>query len=670
MNDVGTLRRQLGWLLLWALLPLPFLYIILPVFWLIAGAAGVFLVVRPETVLRPSKTVLNLAAVAIFVAVAAAGGLNVGPLRPLGHLLLLLTSVRLVAVEDRRGFLRGLALVGMVWVVSVASSTHMTAAVYFLVSAVIGWWVGIRVHLSGLGLDLQGPDGELPRPRHVVVAVAVALLVAAPFFLVMPRLGSPWVAGRSFARTTGFSPDVDLSKLGRLTESQEVALVMRSVDGERLRDEWTRLRGTAFDQVMAGSWIPRRADLEPLETTRGVAWLRRGAGRLDDLTAVDIDLLNPRRYLMLPPGAAAVEVDIPVARDVYGGLLIGYRRGRPVSYRVWVGDPDQPAAAPPGPRDVLLPRDNLDVRALARSVAGGLGSATARADAVERFLQTEYRYSLESGVLIHTADPVAWFLLEGKEGHCEFFAGAMVVMLRHLGIPARMVGGYSGGDLSPDGDQLVVREANAHAWVEAWLGDGLGWVSFDPTPPSGVPGLGSVSGWERVRWAWQQAELLWDQKLLTFGLGEQLDLVEGFVEWVRRVPTLIRRRSVIASFGALLVAVAAAVFLRHWWVRWRQPWRAGSRRTRGPASRAVGRLARALVPVGGVVPPSSTVRSIGRQAVAFWPQSAPAVEELVTRAEDELYGFEGCRNTDPAEVRELWKRIRQGMKHRELTVEG
>ena len=668
MNEVGTLRRQLGWLLLWALLPLPFLYIILPVFWLIAGAAGIFLVVRPETVLQPSKTVLNLAAVAIFVAVAAAGGLNVGPLRPLGHLLLLLTSVRLLAVEDRRGFLRGLALVGMVWVVSVASSTHMTAAVYFLVSAVIGWWVGIRVHLSGLGLDLQGPDGEHPRPRHVVVAAAVALVIAAPFFLAMPRLGSPWVAGRSFARTTGFSPDVDLSKLGRLTESQEVALVMRSVDGERLRDEWTRLRGTAFDQVMAGSWIPRRADLQPLETTRGFAWLRPGAGRLDDLTALDIDLLNPRRYLMLPPGAVAVEVTAPVAQDVYGGLLIGYRRGRPISYRVWVGEPDPPTAAPPGPRDVLLPRDNLDVRALSQSVAGRLGSARARAEAVERFLQTEYRYSLNSGVLIHTVDPVAWFLLEGKEGHCEFFAGAMVVMLRHLGTPARMVGGYSGGDLSPDGDELVVREANAHAWVEAWLGDGLGWVSYDPTPPSGVPGLGSVSGWERVRWAWQQAELLWDQKLLTFGLGEQLDLVEGFVEWIRSIPDLIQRRTVATSMTVVAALIVAGFVLRLWWVRRVRPWRVGSRRTRGPASRAVSRLARALVPVGGVVPPWSTVRSIGRQAAAFWPQSAPAVEELVTRAEDELYGLEGYRNADPTEVRQLWTRIREGMKNREMTV--
>jgi transglutaminase-like putative cysteine protease len=668
VNEVGALRRLLGWLLLWALLPLPFLYIILPTFWLVAGAAGVFLVVRPETVLRPSKTVLNVAAVAIFVAVVAAGGLNVGPLRPLGHLLLLLTSIRLLAVDDRRGFLRGLALVGMVWVVSVASSTHMTAALYFVASAAIGWWVGIRVHLSGLGLELQGREGELPRPRHVVIAVTAALLIAAPFFVAMPRLGSPWVAGRSFSRTTGFSPDVDLSKLGRLTESQEVALVVRSAGGEELRDEWTRFRGTAFDQVMAGSWIPRRADARPLETSDGVARLRPGARRLDDLTVLDIDLLKPRRYLMLPPGAVALEVATPVAQDVYGGLLIGYRRGRPISYRVWVGEPAPPAAAAPGPRDLLLPRDNLEVRALSQSVAGDLGSARARADAVERFLQTDYDYSLDSGVLIHTVDPVAWFLLERKEGHCEFFAGAMVVMLRHLGVPARMVGGYSGGDISPDGDELVVREANAHAWVEAWLGDGLGWVSYDPTPPSGVPGLGSVSGWERARWAWQRAELLWDQKLLTFGLGEQLDLVEGFVEWIRAIPELMQRRSVATSMTVVAALIVAGSVLRLWWVRRVRPWRVGSRRTHGPASRAVSRLARALIPVGGVVPPWSTVRSIGRQAAAFWPRSAPAVEELVARAEDELYGFDRPRSEDSAEVRELWKRIRQGMKNREMTI--
>ena len=140
------------------------------------------------------------------------------------------------------------------------------------------------------------------------------------------------------------------------------------------------------------------------------------------------------------------------------------------------------------------------------SAVGNLETNEARAVAVERFLQDNYTYSLNSGVRISSADPVAWFLLESREGHCEFFAGAMVVMLRQLGVPARMAAGYAGGDLSPDGDELVVREANAHAWVEVWLGAERGWVTFDPTPAVGVPGMGGVSGLERIRWAWQQLE--------------------------------------------------------------------------------------------------------------------------------------------------------------------
>ncbi|MEE4272988.1 MAG: transglutaminaseTgpA domain-containing protein [Thermoanaerobaculales bacterium] len=668
MNERAVLRRRLGWLLLWALLPLPFLYIVLPPFWMTAVAAAVWLVLWPDRVPAPSRLLLNLVAILILVVVVMTGGLNVGPLRPLGHLLLLLTSVRVVLVDDRTGFMRSLALVGMVWIVSVASSTHMAAAGYFLASAAIGWWLGIRLHLDSLGLPGEDRNGPLPRPVHVVVAVVLALAVAVPFFLVMPRLGSPWVAGRSFGRSTGFSPDVDLGKLGRLTQNQEVALTMRSAVGDDIREDWTRLRGTAFDQVMAGSFVPRRTDLRQLEPSRGVVWLRQEAEPLEDLVEIEVDLLRPRRYLMLPPGSVAVQAATPMALDLYGGVLIGYRRGRPLSYRIWVGEPRPPEMSPPTTRDVLLPRDHPEVRQLARTVAGDLPSAQARAAAVERFLQTEYRYSLESGVRISDSDPVAWFLLEGREGHCEFFAGAMVVMLRHLGVPARMVAGYSGGDLSPERDELVVREANAHAWVEVWLGESQGWVTFDPTPPVGVPGLGSVGGMERVRWAWQQLELLWDQKLLTFGLGEQLDLIETAGEWLRAGRDAARRRAVQLGAAASVVGLAAVMLVVLWWARRVRPWRAGRRRGSGPASRAVGRLARSLVPVGGVVPPSATVRRIGGQAAVFWPASAAAVAELVDRAEAELYGAGG--DDDPAEIRLLWQRIRAGMKHREMRVGG
>jgi len=668
MTDVSRHRRQLGWLLLWALVPLPFLYIVLPPFWMVAGAAGIVLVLRPEWIFRPSKMLLNLVAVAIIVVVAAAGGLGVGPLRPLGHLLLLLTSVQILLVADRKSFLRSLALVGMVWVVSVASSTHMLVSVYFLASVAIGWWIGIRIHLTGLGLSLNGRDGATPRPRHVIVAVAAAFVIAIPFFLVMPRLGSPWVAGSSFGRTTGFSANVDLGTLGRLTESQEVALIMRSPDGSEIREAWSRLRGTAFDQVMAGSFIPRRTDLRQLEPSNGIVWLQPDVRSLENAFEIEIDLLKPRRYLMLPPGALAVEIDVPTAADLYGGVLFGHRR-EPLSYRVWVGEPRPPRVAPPGSRDTLLPRDNPAVRELAHSVAGDLDTPEARADAVESFLAENFTYALSSGVRIHDADPVAWFLLDAKEGHCEFFAGAMVVMLRHLGVPTRMVAGYSGGDISPDGDELVVRQANAHAWVEAWLGSERGWVAFDPTPPAGVPGLGGVSGIERVRWAWQQLELMWDRRLLTFGLGEQIDLVDGLVEAYHRVVRSIDQKAIMVGGGVSLTAVTAVVLLSRLWSRRRRPWRGESLRNRGPASRTVTRLARALIPVGGVVPPWATVRAIGRQAGSFWPQSARAVDELVARAERELYGVDGDRDVDPAEIRKLWKAIRRGMRSRELTVE-
>jgi hypothetical protein len=173
---------------------------------------------------------------------------------------------------------------------------------------------------------------------------------------------------------------------------------------------------------------------------------------------------------------------------------------------------------------------------------------------------------------------------------------------------------------------------------------------------------------ERVRWAWQQLELLWDQRLLTFGLGEQIDLVDGAIELLHRIPELLHRPSVVRAAVVVAAIVAFSVLLRLWWKRRFLPWRPQKRSAVGPASRAMRRLARALIPVGGVVPPWATVRSIGGQAASFWPQSAAAVDELVERAEDELYGIDGEHNRDAAEIARLWKRIRAGMKSRELTV--
>ena len=172
------------WLLL-AVAPLPFRYIVLPPFWLLAAGAALLLVLRPSFHIRFSGLALNLVGVGIIVAVLMAGGLRVGPLRPLGHLMLLLTTVRVISVTDRRSFLRALLPVFLVWVISVTSSTNIAVVPYFAVSAALWWWAGMRTHLDGLGCPVSKAGEALPRPRHVVTAAVVALLLAIPIFIVM-----------------------------------------------------------------------------------------------------------------------------------------------------------------------------------------------------------------------------------------------------------------------------------------------------------------------------------------------------------------------------------------------------------------------------------------------------------------------------------------------------
>jgi len=106
-------------------------------------------------------------------------------------------------------------------------------------------------------------------------------------------------------------------------------------------------------------------------------------------------------------------------------------------------------------------------------------------------LRHHYRYTLH---LPTTApkDPLANFLFERKEGHCEYFASAMAVMLRSLAIPSRVVNGFRGGEFNDLNGQYVVRASDAHSWVEAYF-PGHGWVGFDPTPASSLP-LNNVDG--------------------------------------------------------------------------------------------------------------------------------------------------------------------------------
>ncbi len=653
---VESYRRLLGILFMWALLPFPFLYIIMPPFWLAAAAIGLFMSLWPSVKLRPSGIVLNLIGVAIIVAVVIAGGMRVGPLRPLGHLLLLLTSVRVLMVVDRRSFLRAILLVFLVWVVAITTSTHVSVALYFVASVVLWWWVGIRVHFAGLGFE-RHVIAAIPRPRHVVVAAMLALLVSIPIFLALPRMRSPWISGRGgMSSVTGFSSHVDLAGVGTIRESRQVAMIVRSVSGEAIRSEWMRLRATAMRRVTLNSWAPRGAFREP-DSPGGLIRLHWEEPRLTEAVELEIELVRPRRYLFLPEGTVALSSPIGVKLDPTGGVALAQRVRGPLAYTVWVARGEPPRAADPPLKSP--PRFDLDPEAqdLAMSIIDGVGSDAERASAIESYLKQNYGYSM-SGMTHQRADPVSWFLLRERQGHCEYFAGAMVALLTDLGIPARMVAGFSGGSLSIDEEEAVIRQANAHAWVEAWVGENDAWTVFDPTPEADIPGLSRPSGRDRLRWAVDWVQSSWDRYVLTFGFGEQVQLVTAMASGV---DALLRR----ISWGHLqLVLVVLLLPGVLWWAarHRRESSPHSARMGTGPAATAVGRVVHHLEQVGVEVPPDATIRWISRRARFQWPGAGSAIGELSWLAERELYATEGPGYSNRAMVRTLWTQARRGMR--------
>jgi len=129
---------------------------------------------------------------------------------------------------------------------------------------------------------------------------------------------------------------------------------------------------------------------------------------------------------------------------------------------------------------------------LAREVAGQAPTRYDRALAIERYLRA-YPYTLDLPEPPSGRDLVDYFLFEQQEGYCDYYASAMVVMARAVGVPARLASGYAQGTYDHDAGRWVVTQQDGHSWVEVYF-DGIGWVEFEPT--AGQPVLDRPGGLE------------------------------------------------------------------------------------------------------------------------------------------------------------------------------
>lgn len=202
------------------------------------------------------------------------------------------------------------------------------------------------------------------------------------------------------------------------------------------------------------------------------------------------------RQMTPTPPTVSSSTDPEVFRDQISlEALLSIERGKSYNVQSWLAVPaitQMRAAETVYPawvteRYLQLPEDLPErVKLLAEELTKDQTNNFDRAMEITRFLRTEMVYSASAPQAPEGSEPIDWFLFEGKQGFCNYYASAEVLMLRSIGIPARLAAGFSEGDYDSNEEAYVVKIGNSHAWPEVFF-PGLGWIEFEPTASEPLP---------------------------------------------------------------------------------------------------------------------------------------------------------------------------------------
>jgi protein-glutamine gamma-glutamyltransferase len=524
---------------------------------LVAGvlAIGASLALRePPRPWQRSGWLLNaglLAALGVGAALYARGALAVVAL---AHFAVLAQGLQLLDARPRRSEFLLVALALFQVVLAANLTDHVLFPLMLVAFTVATVWTLVVHTLRAEALEAGEPDAA-PRAitrglrSTVILASLLSVLLALVLFPVLPRIrtGAMLSAGLGSAvALSGFSDRVELGDLGRIRHDPQVVLRAQTLEGDGLAEAARYVRGLAFDHFDGRRWSVTPA----------------GRTRVEGDAEIGVGLPAPRQGSRLVQRIAREPIEggvlfaagWPVGlrgalgrleRDAGGALYAHGTSFARVDYTVasrLVEPTDAELAAdsaePPPPGDaryLALPALSPAVAALAEEAVAGASGDAARARALERFLRERGRYT-DHPTRHDPADPrspLESFLTGEMAGHCEYFASAMTVLARSLGMPARIVNGFAGGSDNSVGGFTEFAQADAHAWVEIHFAR-AGWVRYDPTPPdlrlAGAAALRRAGGLAELASA---LELWWFRNVVDFDRGHQARAVRGLAERLR-----------------------------------------------------------------------------------------------------------------------------------------
>ena len=294
---------------------------------------------------------------------------------------------------------------------------------------------------------------------------------------------------------------------GGFANSEEIVMTIRtgelppianpSLTADAPRYYW---RSVVYDQYVGSGWVTTSAPPQKYNANTPLI-----PGLLKDYKPIhlDVQLVEPEGKLFW--SGTLFSADIPITVDwrirptsnlfadqsslIRADMFAAATSATAYSAEAYLPNVtiDELRAAPADYSDEIharylqLPRDLPErVSKLANQITAGKFNSYDKAKAIETYLRTNYPYDLEVPAPPEDQDVADYFLFDLKKGYCDYYATAMVVLARASGIPARFVSGYSPGTYDAPNAQYIIRELNAHSWVEVYFAD-IGWIEFEPT---------------------------------------------------------------------------------------------------------------------------------------------------------------------------------------------
>jgi transglutaminase-like putative cysteine protease len=534
------IQRLIPWVILWCLVLWSYMFLSLRYRWQ-----------WPDTLLRTVLAVIGFGGVVMTFGIRFGGD---------AYLSLLAVTATLKPLEIRsyRDEMISLFLSYFIVITSLFNSESLGMTGYMFLSVLITTSVLIRIH---------HPDSPMKanlRLSAIIMVQAIPLMLM--LFLLFPRIrGNLWGFTKGGGGRSGFSDSISPGSVSGLVRSNELAF--RVEFSEKIPDpKFLYWRGLVFHEFDGRTWrvFPRTpGQLRPLADTKSdvsyTITLEPHEQRW--LFAMDLPAFIPQNSRLSDDYTLQNRFEV---RQKMRYQMRSYTEYHTGMMRRWESI------------DLKLPdAGNPRTRALSKQWVEKLGSPEKIVEAALNFYEkNKFVYTLNPPLL--GADSIDDFLFNTRKGYCEHYASSFAFMMRSAGIPARVVGGYLGGEINPYGGYLIVRQSDAHAWTEVWLAQ-KGWVRVDPTSvvapdrvERGVAGALSAEElpgflisrgpfstiWKTIRFGWDAVNNEWNIRVMGYSFENQKALLE-FIglqadSWKARIRLLLMAMGTAGIFVIIL----------------------------------------------------------------------------------------------------------------------